>query len=88
MGAQQGVDNVFVTCVKFENPLVTAAMEEMGRSAPPWAEWIRWLILGISVIAGLLLESANSAKVLPRMPLPTQGTPTNPFKYDDPNDAD
>ena len=40
------------------------------------------------VIAGLLLESANSAKVLPRMPLPTQGTPTNPFKYDDPNDAD
>ena len=40
------------------------------------------------VIAGLLLESANSAKVLPRMPLPTKGTPTNPFKYDDPGDAD
>ena len=38
------------------------------------------------VLAGLLFESANSAKVLPRMPLPTKGTPTSPFKYDDPDD--
>ncbi len=38
------------------------------------------------ILAGLLLESANSAKTLPRMPLPTQGTPTNPFKYEDPSE--
>lgn len=38
------------------------------------------------VLAGVLLQSANSAKTLPRMPLPTKGTPTNPFKYDDPDD--
>jgi hypothetical protein len=38
------------------------------------------------VLAGILLESANSAKTLPRMPLPTQGTPTSPFKYTDPDD--
>jgi hypothetical protein len=39
------------------------------------------------VLAGILLQSANSAKTLPRMPLPTKGTPTKPFKYDDPDDA-
>jgi carboxypeptidase Q len=38
------------------------------------------------VLAGILFESANSARTLPRMPLPTKGTPTNPFKYDDPDD--
>lgn len=38
------------------------------------------------VLAGVLLQSANSAKVLPRMPVPTKGTPTQPFKYDDPDD--
>ncbi|HEX2686406.1 MAG TPA: M20/M25/M40 family metallo-hydrolase [Kofleriaceae bacterium] len=38
------------------------------------------------VLAGVLLEAANSAKILPRMPLPTKGTPTRPFKYDDPDD--
>ena len=38
------------------------------------------------VLAGILLESANSARTLPRMPLPTQGTATSPFKYDDPDD--
>jgi carboxypeptidase Q len=38
------------------------------------------------VLAGVLLEAANSAKTLPRMPLPTKGTPTAPFKYDDPDD--
>jgi carboxypeptidase Q len=38
------------------------------------------------VLAGMLLEAANSAKTLPRMPLPTQGTPTSPFKYDDPDE--
>jgi hypothetical protein len=38
------------------------------------------------VLAGLLFESASSAKTLPRMPLPTQGSPTAPFKYDDPDD--
>ena len=38
------------------------------------------------VLAGVLLESANSAKTLPRMPVPTKGTLTNPFKYDDPDE--
>ena len=38
------------------------------------------------VLAGLLFEAASSAKTLPRMPLPTEGTATNPFKYDDPED--
>jgi hypothetical protein len=38
------------------------------------------------VLAGVLLQAANSAKTLPRMPLPTKGTPTSPFKYDDPDD--
>jgi hypothetical protein len=38
------------------------------------------------VLAGLLFEAATSAKTLPRMPVPTKGTPTNPFKYDDPDD--
>jgi hypothetical protein len=40
------------------------------------------------VLAGLLFESANSAKTLPRMPLPSKPTPVNPFEYDDPADAD
>lgn len=38
------------------------------------------------VLAGVLLQAANSAKTLPRMPLPTQGTATEPFKYQDPDD--
>ena len=38
------------------------------------------------VLAGVLLAAANSAKILPRMPLPTEGTSTNPFKYDDPDE--
>jgi len=38
------------------------------------------------VLAGVLLEAANSAKTLPRMPLPTKAAPTNPFKYDDPDE--
>lgn len=38
------------------------------------------------VLAGVLLESANSAKTLPRMPLPTKAAPSNPFKYDDPDE--
>jgi carboxypeptidase Q len=38
------------------------------------------------VLAGVLLEAANSARTLPRMPVPTKGTPTSPFKYDDPDE--
>lgn len=38
------------------------------------------------VMAGMLLQSANSAKTLPRMPIPTAGVVTQPFKYDDPDD--
>lgn len=55
VGAQPGSDNVFVTCVKFENPVVEMALEEMGRKQQPWGDWIRWGIAGIVVIAGLLL---------------------------------
>ena len=36
------------------------------------------------VLAGLLLQAANSDKELPRPPLPTQPQPTDPFKYDYP----
>jgi hypothetical protein len=38
------------------------------------------------VLAGVLLQAASSAKTLPRMPIPTQVTPTAPFKYDDPGE--
>lgn len=37
------------------------------------------------VLAGVLLEAANSEKELPRPPLPTQPAPTDPFKYDFPD---
>ena len=36
------------------------------------------------VLAGMLLQAANSDRELPRMPLPTQPAPTDPFKYDYP----
>ncbi|WP_419722909.1 M20/M25/M40 family metallo-hydrolase [Sphingobium aquiterrae] len=39
---------------------------------------------GSVVLAGVLLKAANSEKTLPRMPLPTEGVLTDPFKYDDP----
>lgn len=38
------------------------------------------------VMAGVLLSAANSDKVLPRFPVPTQPAPYNPFKYKNPND--
>jgi len=38
------------------------------------------------VLAGVLLQSANSARTLPRMPVPTQPTVTQPYKYADPAD--
>jgi Zn-dependent M28 family amino/carboxypeptidase len=37
------------------------------------------------VLAGMLLQAADSDKELPRMPLPTQPTLTDPFKYDYPD---
>jgi hypothetical protein len=37
------------------------------------------------VLAGVLLEAADSDKELPRPPLPTQPTATDPFKYDYPD---
>jgi hypothetical protein len=36
------------------------------------------------VLAGVLLEAANSDKELPRPPLPSQPLPSDPFKYDYP----
>ena len=38
------------------------------------------------VLAGVLFQAANSAKTLPRMPVPTRGTPTEPFRYVDPDE--
>jgi carboxypeptidase Q len=38
------------------------------------------------VLAGVLLQAASSARTLPRMPVPTQGTHTEPFRYDDPDE--
>jgi carboxypeptidase Q len=38
------------------------------------------------VMAGVLLASANSDKVLPRFPVPTQPAPFDPFKYQDPDE--
>jgi len=37
------------------------------------------------VLAGVLLEAANSYKELPRPPLPSRPLPTDPFKYDYPD---
>jgi len=36
------------------------------------------------VLAGVLLEAANSTKELPRPPVPVQPTLSDPFKYDYP----
>jgi len=38
------------------------------------------------VLAGVLLEAANSPKTLPRMPVPTKPVPSNPYKYDEQDD--
>ena len=38
------------------------------------------------VMAGMLWQSANSAKTLPRQPLPKQPLPTDPFKVKDPDE--
>lgn len=38
------------------------------------------------VMAGVLWQAANSAKTLPRQPLPTQPTATDPFKVKDPDE--
>lgn len=37
------------------------------------------------VMAGMLLASANSDKVLPRFPVPSQPAPYDPFQYKDPD---
>jgi hypothetical protein len=39
------------------------------------------------VLASLLFSAANSDKTLPAMPIPTQPAVTDPFKYEDPDDA-
>lgn len=41
-----------------------------------------------TVLAGLLLQAANSPKALPRMPVPTAPVASEPFKYDDPAEDD
>ena len=42
--------------------------------------------LGATVLAGMLLQAANTDKTLPREPLPTEEKPTDPFKYPDSRD--
>jgi hypothetical protein len=37
------------------------------------------------VLAGVLLEAANSDKELPRLPIPAQPVQTDPFKYEYPD---
>jgi hypothetical protein len=37
------------------------------------------------VLAGVLFQAANSSKTLPRMPVPTEGTTTQPYRYVDPD---
>lgn len=54
VGAQPGNDNVFVTCVKFENPVVELAMTEMGRRPLPWQQYAWWVLIGLVVAAGIL----------------------------------
>lgn len=39
---------------------------------------------GATVLAGVLLQAANSDKTLPREAIPTGENPTDPFKYKDP----
>jgi hypothetical protein len=39
------------------------------------------------VLASLLYDAATSDKTLPAMPIPTQPAVTDPFKYEDPDDA-
>jgi hypothetical protein len=39
---------------------------------------------GSTVLAGVLLQAADSAKTLPRKPLPSGEQPSDPFKYQDP----
>jgi len=41
---------------------------------------------GAVVLAGVLLQAANSSKPLPREPIPTGISPSDPFKYKDPRD--
>jgi carboxypeptidase Q len=41
---------------------------------------------GATVLAGVLLQAAESEKILPHEPIPTEEQPTDPFKYADPAD--
>jgi carboxypeptidase Q len=41
---------------------------------------------GATVLAGVLLQAADSDKTLPHEPIPTEEQPTDPFKYADPAD--
>lgn len=40
-----------------------------------------------TILASMLWQAATSDKTLPRMPLPTRPAVTDPFKYEDPDDA-
>lgn len=58
VGAQPGNDNVFVTCVKFENPVVQLAMAEMTRRPLPWQQYTWWFVIAVVVVAGIMLTTS------------------------------
>jgi flagellar biosynthesis/type III secretory pathway M-ring protein FliF/YscJ len=58
VGAQPGNDNVFVTCVKFENPVVQLAMAEMSRRPLPWQQYTWWFVIAVVVVAGIMLTTS------------------------------
>ncbi|MCB9497347.1 MAG: flagellar M-ring protein FliF [Fibrobacteria bacterium] len=58
VGAQDGNDAVFVTCVKFDNPVVQLAMAEMTRRPLPWQQYAWWAVIAIVVVAGIMLTTS------------------------------
>jgi flagellar M-ring protein FliF len=63
VGAQPGNDNVFVTCVKFENPVVEAALAEMAAKPLPWIKYAWWGVMALVVLAAFFL-ARNLIKIL------------------------
>lgn len=71
VGAETGKDNVFVTCVKFENPVVELAMSEMSRRPVPWQQYAWWALIGLVIVAGILF-ARSLVKILQEAITPPQ----------------
>jgi len=71
VGAQGDTDKVFVTCVKFENPVVQLAMAEMTRRQLPWQQYAWWAVIAIVVVAGIML-TASLVRILQEAVTPPQ----------------